>query len=112
MQNFQGLEAFRRGILEDARLFGDGYDFQIQLDSRFVLVEIKGLHSQNGAIRLTANEFLKAQEYKNDYGLVVVSNLGTLPKMTPIFNPISSLALKKHTITQEQISYHSASLTW
>jgi hypothetical protein len=112
MQNFQELEGFKKGILEDARLLGDGYDFQIQTDSRYVLVEVKGLYSTHGSIRLTENEFLKAQEYKNDYSIVVISNLEAIPKMTPIFNPILSLALKKHETTLEQISYHSASLTW
>lgn len=112
IHNFQELVSFKNGILEDARLFGDGYDFQIQVDSRFVLAEIKGLRSTYGSIRLTENEFLKAQEYKDDYGLIIVSNLETLPKMTSIFNPISSLTLKKQKVKHEQISYHSASLIW
>lgn len=112
MHNFQELDSLKNGILEDARLFGDGYDFQIQMENRFVLTEIKGLRSAYGSIRLTENEYSKAQEYKNDYGLVVVSNLEALPKMTPIFNPTSSLALKKQKVNHEQISYHSAPLTW
>jgi hypothetical protein len=55
---------------------------------------------------------LKAKEYKDDYALIVVSNLEALPKMTLVFNPISSLALKKQKVKHEQISYHSASLIW
>ena len=66
--------------MADARLFGDGYDFQIQIDSRFVLTATKGIRSTYGSVRLTENEYSKAQEYKDDYGLVVVSNLGVLPK--------------------------------
>jgi len=112
MHNFHELDIFKNGILEDARLFGDGYDFQIQIDSRFVLTEIKGVRSKSGSFRFTENEFLKAQEYKDDYGLIVVSNLELLPKMTSIFNPISSLTLKKKIVKHEQISYHSASLIW
>src|SRR3989304_6217597 len=80
MHNFQGLDTFKSGVLADARLFGDGYDFQIQIDSRFVLTETKGIRSTYGSVRLTENEYSKAQEYKDDYGLVVVSNLGVLPK--------------------------------
>ena len=112
MHNFRELDPFKNGSLEDVRLFGDGYYFQIQIDSRFVLAEIKGLRSKYGNIRFTENEFIRAREYKDDYGLIVISNLESLPKMTLIFNPLSSLALKKQKVKHEQISYHSASLVW
>ena len=112
MQNFRDLDSFKNGVLDDARLFGDGYDFQIQINSRFVLAEIKGLRSEYGSMRLTENEFVKAQEYKSDYGLIIVSNLELLPKMTPIFNPIANLKFKKKTTKYEQISYHSTPLVW
>lgn len=29
MNNYQNIELFGNGFLQDARLFGDGYDFQI-----------------------------------------------------------------------------------
>jgi len=112
MQNYLVLEPFKDGILEDARLFGDGFDFQIQIKTKFVLAEVKGIRAQYGGIRLTENEYMKAREYKDDYGLIVVSNLAILPKMTAVFNPIATLALKKQKTTHKQISYHSASLTW
>ncbi|RJP52677.1 MAG: DUF3883 domain-containing protein [Anaerolineaceae bacterium] len=112
MHNFEVIEPFKNGILEDARLFGDGYDFQIQIASRFVLVEIKGVRAGAGSVRLTENEFTKAKKYKDDYGLVVVSNLETLPKMTSIFNPVVSLALKKQITTNKQTSYHSTYMVW
>ena len=112
MENFQSIDLFKNGTLEDARFLGDGYDFQIEVDSRFLLAEVKGLRSNYGSIRLTENEFLKAKEYKDDYGLIVVSNLETLPKMTGFFDPISNLAFKKQKVKQVQISYHSASLIW
>jgi hypothetical protein len=112
MQNFQEFDTLRNGVLEDARLFGDGYDFQIQIHSRFILTEVKGLRSEYGSVRLTENEFLRASEYRDDYWLIVVSNLELLPKMTPIFNPISNLTLKEQITKYEQISYHSAALIW
>ena len=40
MNNFENIEQFRNGNLEDARLFVDGYDFQVEVSSRFFLVEI------------------------------------------------------------------------
>ncbi len=51
VDNFSDIDVFSGGSLEDARLFGDGYDFQIQIDSRFVLAEVKGLRSSYGSIR-------------------------------------------------------------
>lgn len=35
MNNFDMIEMFKGGILDDARLFGDGYDFQIQVAETF-----------------------------------------------------------------------------
>lgn len=102
----------RGGSLEDARLLGDGFDFQIQVNSRFILVEIKGLRAQRGAFRLTENEYRKAKEYKDNYSIIIVSNLEATPKMTPIFDPLKSLKLKRQTTTHKQISYHSLSLNW
>ena len=64
MHNFHELDIFKNGILEDARLFGDGYDFQIQIDSRFVLTEIKGVRSKSGSFRFTENEFLKLRNIR------------------------------------------------
>jgi len=61
---------------------------------------------------MTEKEFTRAVEYKNDYGLVIVSNLENIPKMTPIFNPTEELVLERKSKIQEQISYHSKSMTW
>lgn len=57
-------------------------------------------------------EYSRAEEYKNDYDLVIVSNLEDLPKMTTIFNPIKEIILERQERTQQQISYHSKSITW
>lgn len=112
MSNFREIEVFQNGLLEDARLFGDGYDFQIQIETKFILAEIKGLRSAYGSIRLTEKEFVRAGEYKDDYGIVIVSNLENSPKMKAIFNPLENLILEKKTATKQQISYHSKSMTW
>jgi hypothetical protein len=112
MHNYQSIDIFSNGILDDARLFGDGYDFQIQVTEQYFLAEIKGVRASSGNIRLTENEFIKAREYKDEYGLVVVSNLENLPKMTAVFNPIKSLALTKKTVSQNQTTYHSGYISW
>lgn len=111
-ENYQQIETFKNGLLEDARLLGDGYDFQIQIETKYFLVDVKGVRSNYGAFRMTEKEFSRAEEYKSDYGLVVVSNLQDIPKMTTIFNPVAEIALERHERTTQQISYHSKSTTW
>lgn len=110
--NFERIEGFRGGVLEDARLFGDGYDFQIQLADRFVVAEIKGLRRSYGSVRLTSREFECAREYREDYGLVVVSNLEDLPKMSPIFDPIRNLKFERKSYSSDEVTYHSANAHW
>ncbi len=112
MHNYRSIRLFTKGVLEDARLFGDGYDFQIQVDSNYFLAEIKGLRKHHGNIRLTKNEFSKASEYKEHFGLIVVSNLSGIPKMTTIFNPVEKIVLAKKTVSHTQITYHSKAISW
>jgi len=66
MNNYQTIDKFSSGILEDARLWGDGYDFQIQIENNFCLAEVKGIREKSGSIRLTQNEYNKAQEFNSD----------------------------------------------
>ncbi|MBK8988416.1 MAG: DUF3883 domain-containing protein [Chloroflexi bacterium] len=112
MNNYEGIKIFSSGTLEDARLFGDGYDFQIQVSEKYYLAEIKGVRGLYGSVRLTENEFSKAGEFRDEYALVVVSNLDNLPKMTAIFDPVTSLTLSQKVITQSQTTYHSEVLAW
>ena len=112
INNYQNIESFSNGVLDDARLYGDGYDFQIQVSKKYFLVEIKGVRALSGSVRLTENEFLKASEHKDEYSLVVVSNLADFPKMSVIFNPIANLKLTKKIATQNQTTYHSGFISW
>ena len=112
LNNYQSIQSFANGILDDARLFGDGYDFQVKVSEKYFLAEVKGVKASTGSVRLTKNEFSKAREYKDEYGLVVVSNLAELPKMTIVFNPIANLQLTKKIVSQSQTTYHSEYLSW
>ncbi len=112
MNNFNKYDPFQKGILEDARMFGDGYDFQINVRRNFFLAEIKGLRSGYGSIRMTQKEFTTAEEYQNDYALVVVTNLDDTPNMNVIFNPVDKIDFTKKSINSKQINYHTRSLTW
>lgn len=112
IQKYREIPYFSTGALDDARLYGDGYDFQIQVTSNYYLAEIKGVRASTGAIRLTSREFIKASEFKADYALVIVSNLNDLPKMTAIFDPVTELKLTRKVILQHQTVYHSEVLAW
>lgn len=112
MNNYTKVEPFKNGKLEDARILGDGYDFQIEVNTHFYLAEIKGLRTKYGSIRLTKNEYDKAKEVKSDYTIVVVSNLSDLPQMSVVFNPIVNIILTEKTVNTKQISYHSNPLKW
>ncbi len=110
--NFQSIPSFTKGEITDARTFGDGYDYQIDLNSNYFLIEVKGLKSTTGSIRLTTNEYLKAKEYKENFALVVISNLIESPKVTLIFNPINILVFKENSVITTQTNYHSENLKW
>lgn len=112
LNNYQKIPDFSDSGIEDARNYGDGYDFQIQKSDNFLLAEVKGIRAKKGAFRLTENEYFKAKEYKNDYGIVIVSNLDDLPKMTVIFDPIHKLDLTERIVETKQLNFHSRSLVW
>ena len=107
LNNYMTIDTFASAKIEDARLFGDGYDFQLSLPNQYYLAEIKGLRTDKGNIRLTEKEYSKACEYKNDYALVIVKNLIETPKFVSIFNPIQNIELEKCKITSEQVFFRA-----
>lgn len=107
MENYQQIQTFVSGSLEDARLYGDGYDFQIQLDNHYCVAEVKGISSTSGSVKMTAKEYQRAQEYEDRYYLVVVSNLYKLPHLSWWQNPVSKLSFSPQTVTSSQTTYHS-----
>jgi hypothetical protein len=112
LNNYQNIAAFADAEIEDGRNYGDGYDLQLQKVNAYLLAEVKGIRTKKGAFRMTENEYFKAKEYKKDYGLVVVSNLEYLPKMTVIFDPIHELELTEKIITSQKTNFHSRILEW
>jgi hypothetical protein len=46
--NYNDIDIFKDGTLQDARLFGDGYDFQIDTNNNFYLAEVKGIKENKG----------------------------------------------------------------
>lgn len=112
LQYFQTIKSFENGVIEDARLWGDGYDFQIQIASDFLVTEVKGVREAKGPIRLTSREFEQANNYLNTYFLVVVSNLNRTPKMTAIQNPIKEMSFERKDNASIQTYFHTGSIKW
>ncbi|ROI14714.1 DUF3883 domain-containing protein [Epilithonimonas hominis] len=98
MNNYNSIDIFKNGIIEDARLYGDGYDFQINVNENSFLAEVKGIRAKKGKFRLTENEYFKAQEYKNDYIVTLVLNLDDLPTFVTIDNPLKNLKFEERII--------------
>jgi len=107
LNNYRVIEAFANATIDDARLFGDGYDFQLSLPTQYYLAEVKGLRGKAGQVRMTQKEYQKASEYSDGYALVIVSNLGVIPKMTVFFNPVHKIVFEKQMIATEQVFYRS-----
>lgn len=110
--NYKSIPFFQNAVIEDARLWGDGYDFQVKLDSKYFLAEVKGVRERTGAIRFTQSEYDKAKEFRNEYYLVVVSNLMATPKFSCIANPLDNIEFVSKEIRSIQMNYHTTSLDW
>ena len=105
--HFDKEEKFQDGLLTDARLYGDGYDFQVDVQEHSYLAEVKGIRKPKGRVRLTAREFEKAKEFKSDFILSLVTNLDDIPKLVLIDNPLNHFEFKKSIIKNEVIEYRS-----
>lgn len=112
MSNYKKISSFENGLIEDARHWGDGYDFQIKIDESFLLAEVKGVREKSGSIRITQNEFDRANEYQNNYFLIVISNLSKSPKMNVFENPLNKIDFAKKEIKSVQLNYHSNHINW
>ena len=112
LNNYNNIDMFNNGTIEDTRLLGDGYDFQIEVNNNYFLAEVKGVRSTKGSIRLTKNEYIKANEYKDKYILSIVSNLNDIPKITLIPHPFEQLNFSRNIINQEQITFNTKNLEW
>lgn len=107
INNFNSIPLFKDGNIEDARLYGDGYDFQVNVKNNSYLAEVKGIRESKGKFRMTENEYKKALEFKNDYLITIVLNMNDLPIMKTIENPVNNLKFKREDrISKPIIEYH------
>lgn len=114
MNNYKLISLFERGSIEDARLFGDGYDFQLNFsDESFYLAEVKGLRIETGSVRFTEKEIIRAEEHADKYFLVVVNNLINTPQFSLTQNPLKTLKLKKNIRNLKPvIEFLSENIKW
>jgi hypothetical protein len=112
LNNYKKIDKFSDAKIDDARLLGDGYDFQLTMPPKYYLAEVKGVQTNKGHIRMTKNEFERAKEYEDNYALIIVCNLEEIPQMISLFNPIKELTFKKQHITSEQTYYQSVNNEW
>jgi hypothetical protein len=107
INNYNSIKEFENGFIEDARLYGDGYDFQIDVTNNYFLVEVKWIREKKGKFRLTENEYHKALEYKDNYIITLILNLNDIPKILTIENPIKNLCFDEKIIHSKSIKeYH------
>ena len=107
MNNYNSIELFNNASISDARLFGDGYDFQVMTNTDCFLAEVKGIREKKGKFRLTENEYKKALEYRDKYIITIVLNLNQVPNFLTIEDPIKNLNFKERIIkTREVKEYH------
>jgi len=112
LNNYKKIKEFESADIKDARLLGDGYDFQMTVQDDYFLAEVKGIKAPRGGIRLTANEYEKAIEYKEFYSLIIVSNIIEIPQMIAIFNPLDNISFERRTIKSEQVYFQSSERMW
>jgi hypothetical protein len=90
-------------------LYGDGYDFQLNVNEQDYLIEVKGIREKQGYFRLTEKEFLMASEYKNDYHINLVLNMNENPTFLTIENPVNNLKFNEMIVnSKETKEYHLA----
>ena len=109
MNNYQKIEKFQNGVLDDARLLGDGYDFQVSVAAKAFLAEVKGIREKQGFFRMTEKEYRMAQQYQQDYVVVLVMNLNDIPLFLPIEDPVRSLEFRERLVSPGPVrEYHLA----
>lgn len=90
------------GVLEDKRLDGCGYDFEICRDEISpCFIEVKGDLGTNAGLLFTSKEWDVAKQARKNYCLCTVRNLAADPTIHFLFDPFSALVPKRniqHTI--------------
>lgn len=105
ISNYNSFEEFIPGELIDTRDLGTGYDFRIE-GEKTIYIEVKGLIKEKGGILLTDKEWNTAKDLKNDYFIVLISNLNNVPHVKIIQNPALIFLPKKNISTSIVINWN------
>lgn len=96
--------------LIDMRDYGCGYDFQIVISNEQVYgIEVKGILDDEGGILITGKEWETAYKMKEDYYLVIISNIGNDPIINVISNPYDKISPKRNIQTVIQVNWSVSS---
>ena len=94
------------GKLEDTRDHGCGYDFAINTDDIEFKIEVKGLDGDSGGVSFTSKEWKTAKLAGENYFLVLVRNVSSIPEFQIIQNPYNSLSPKRSIFTTVQTRWN------
>lgn len=72
--------------LKDTRLNGTGYDFEM-ISEPYYVFEIKGLRAKKGSVIFTDHEWKVAQNLREKYFVILLSNLDEDVKISVVQNP-------------------------
>ncbi|MED1627243.1 DUF3883 domain-containing protein [Bacillus mycoides] len=100
------------GDLIDTRDEGCGYDFKLNGDSG-VVFEVKGLSSESGGVSFTDKEWSIAKQLRENYILVIISNVFETPEAKIIVDPYGKITPVKriNKVISVNWTFQSKSLT-
>lgn len=99
-----GLTPFK-GLLQDCRDNGVGYDFEVNDASAYSFIEIKGSSKDIGGITFTDKEWKVAKDKQEIYFLGLVTDLPGSPKINFLQNPGSSFIPTYRVYTTITVSW-------
>lgn len=105
IQNHKKFGLPEKGLLEDTRDLGTGYDFKIIRDNKIFYIEVKGISEISGGILLTSKEWESAKTNGDKFYLAIVSGLNNKPSITFIQDPYNKIRPKKSIIKTVQINW-------
>lgn len=92
--------------IEDVRDHGCGYDFKIRNEEVWYAIEVKGILSEHGSILFTQKEWETAARLKENYYLIIVSNIEKENHKVRIINdPFNNFNPKKNIQTIIQVNW-------
>ncbi len=95
-------EEKQRRTVEDVSAQNLGFDLRSTAsDGKVRYIEVKARSKKNISVQLTRNEWLKAEQLKDNYYLYVVLNAENKPKLYTIQNPAEKLSSIRHEVRYE-----------